>query len=134
MSAGVKLRRVCLRRCGGGGPQQEGSASVELAIGMSVVVLIIALILAVSSFSLSQQRLCQAAGEAARAAAEGQVNPEAAGAQALASLAGRGAVVETTREGQWVSAQASMPSGVLLGWAIPDASCAVKARVSVIAP
>lgn len=125
------LRGTADRAAGRG---EQGSTTVELAIGFGVVVLVLSLILVVSSIGITRQQLCRAAGEAARAAVEGASDPALVGSEALGALLGRGARVSALREGSWVSARASLPAHGLVAWAIPEASCEVKARLSVTTP
>ena len=113
---------------------ERGSSSVELAIGFGVVALVLALILALTSIGMARQQLCRGAGEAARAAVEGASDPVRVGSEALGALSGRGGHVAVLREGSWVTARASLPAHGLIGWAIPEASCEVKARLSAVTP
>lgn len=129
---GAPVLRGTVDRAAGRG--ERGSTTIELAIGFGVVVLILALILALSSIGITRQQLCRAAGEAARAAVEGASDPDLVGSEALGALLGRGARVYALREGAWVTAKASLPAHGLIGWAIPEASCEVRARLSVMTP
>lgn len=112
--------------------RERGSTTVELAIGFVAVTLVLAVIVALASTGFTRQQLCRAASEAARAAVEGAHDPGLVGSEALGPLSERGAQVLALREGSWVRVRASLPAHGLLGWAIPEASCEVKARLPAV--
>lgn len=115
-------------------PREAGSTSVELAIGFPAVLVMLALVLALSSLGVARQGLCRAAGEAARAAVSGVEDPNEVGARALGALAARGASVSTLREGRWASARASLPARSIGGLSLTTASCEARAKIGSPVP
>ena len=123
-----------MKRRGRVGGEEEGSTSVELAIGFVTIAAMLVLVLAVSSFGIARQGLCRVAGEAARAAVSGAADAEAVGRQALGSLAARGAQVSVTRSGQWALASASMPGSSIASMPLPPLTCEVHAKLGSLVP
>ena len=120
-----------MKRRGRVGGEEEGSTSVELAIGFVAVAAMLVLVLAVSSFGIARQGLCRGAGEAARAAVSGTADAEAVGRQALGSLAARGAQVSVTRS---ALASASMPGSSIASMPLPPLTCEVHAKLGSLVP
>ncbi len=104
--------------------------TVELAVGMAVVVVILALVVALVHVGIARAQTCRSARDAVRQAATGASD---ASAVALTSLGIAGGSVELSREGRWVSAQVSVPVAVPL---IPGArvSCRASTVVEQVLP
>jgi len=95
---------------------ERGSVTAELAIGLPVVVLLIALVASLAAAGMTELR-CQAAARAgAREAALG--SGDAAVRATADKVAGGGAAVEVARAGGWTTVTVSV--GVSFGpWVAP---------------
>lgn len=110
--------RGCLR--------ERGSVTVEAALALSVLALVLVLCLAGVSCALAQVRCADAAREAARLAGRGD---DAAAAAAVSSLAPQDATVSISGAGgDTVTAIVSMPAvgGLLPGVTIRAAATAAR--------
>lgn len=82
---------------------ESGMVSVELAIGLAVVAIILTLVVAITAVGIGRTRTCQAARDAARMAAIGD------DATAVTDT-----TVTIAHNGSWVTATASTPVGLPL--------------------
>ena len=89
------------------GPRDCGSATVEFAVALPAVALVLGLILGSATWGVGAIRAQHAANEAARVAIVGT----AADARATAQrVAGSGAAVTVTRDGAWISVTVDAPA------------------------
>ncbi|MBF4994111.1 pilus assembly protein TadE [Arthrobacter gandavensis] len=77
----------------------EGAVTAELAVAMPAVAILLAALLSGAAAGLTQLRLEEAAGAAARLVMRGDIS-EAAGA--VTRLAGDGAAMEVSENGSWI--------------------------------
>lgn len=98
------------------GSVEQGSVTAELAVGLPVVVLLIALLASLAAAGVTELR-CEAAARAgAREAALG--SDDGTVRSTAARVAGAGAAVEIARAGEWTTVRVS--AGVSLGpWVAP---------------
>lgn len=98
---------------------EEGMVTVEAAIGlMSVVIVLIAVLVALSA-GIAKGQACQAAREAARAASLGSVAAPTVG------VGQRAPQVNVSGAGDFVTAVASLPAATVGQWRLPAISCTV---------
>lgn len=91
---------------------ERGAVTAELAVGLPVVVLLLAAVLTIAAASGAQLRALDAARAGARAVAIGQ--DEAEVRAVVAKVGGASAEVGLTRDGEWVTVEVSRP--VVGGW------------------
>ncbi|QHT56767.1 TadE family protein [Cellulomonas sp. H30R-01] len=93
--------------------RDAGSVTAELAVGLPVVVLLLVVVLAVVGAGLTRAQCLDGARAGARALALGESSSDAAAT--ARRVAGDGARVRTTRDGEWVTVvvEASVPVGGL---------------------
>ena len=90
-----------------GGSADGGSATVEFAVALPAVALVLGLVLGSATWSVGAIRAQHAANEAARVAIVG--TPAEARAAAL-RVAGEGAAVAVTRDGVWITVTVDAPA------------------------
>jgi hypothetical protein len=95
---------------------ERGSVTVELAVGLVGVVLVLALVLTVVSAGVAQLRCVDGARAGARAALAGE--PSVTVTEVARRVAGRSAQVTMTTTGGWVQVSVSRPvaAGVSEAW------------------
>lgn len=91
--------------------RDAGGVTVELAVGMVTVVLLLGLVLGLVAAGVAQIRCTDAARAGARAAALGQ--DDSAVAAVASRSAGAAARVDVRRSGGWVDVTVQLP---VLGW------------------
>lgn len=96
---------------GSGGVPDRGSVTVEAAVALSALVMVLALCLAAMSAMVAQVRVTDAAGEAARLAARGD---EEAAKRAVAELAPSGATLTLSGDDLVTARVSAVPVGGLL--------------------
>lgn len=108
---------------------ESGMATVEFAVALPAVVVVLTLVLAVSQLLLTHHRAWQAASVAARVAARGESDSQIRQAVAAAGLP---ATVTVTRSQPWVTADVSATVPAPLGWALPavDARAVAAAEIA----
>lgn len=92
---------------GGSRVQERGAVTVELAVGLIGVVLVLALVLLLTAAATAQLRCTEAARAGARAAALGQ--EDAAVGDVAGRAAGGGAHVDVVRADGWVTVTVDRP-------------------------
>jgi hypothetical protein len=98
---------VTRRGSGDNGGADRGSATVEFAVALPAVALVLGLILGCATWSVGAIRAQHAANEAARVAIVGTAaDARAAGER----VAGSGSVVTVTRDGAWISVTVDAPA------------------------
>lgn len=108
-------------RASAGGPGDRGSVTIEAAIGLAVLALVLAMCLAGISCLLAQVRCADAAREAARLAARGD---EDGAAQAVSALAPAGAAWSLSGGDLVTATVTAVPAGGLLPGVVISASAA----------
>lgn len=106
---------------------ERGAVTVELAVGLPAVVLVLAAVLTLAAASTAQMRAQDAARAGARALAIGE--PDAVVAAAVTRVGGAEAQLTVTRDGEWVHVTVTRPvagegvplraSGSAVAWAEP---------------
>lgn len=111
----VQTRRRSVRHRPAGGSRDDGAVTVETAIVLPSIVLLLAVLLACGGAAMLQVRAEEAAGAAARVMARGE---SAADAQREAeTIAGDDAVVSVQRDDDRATAAVRLPApGVLGRW------------------
>ncbi|GAA4699782.1 TadE-like protein [Promicromonospora umidemergens] len=91
---------------------ERGTVTAELAIGLPVVILVLAAVLTLAAASTAQMRAMDAARAGARAVAIGE--QEAAVSAAVLRVGGPEAELALTHDGEWVRVTVTRP--VAGGW------------------
>lgn len=104
--------------------------TVEIALGMVSVVLLLALVLGVGQAVSLRSSVCQAVREAAREAAIGGEDPEAVASGSF----GRHLDVDVTRNGRWVEVTGGAQGGNIGGWIGGSAQCQVRTLLEQVVP
>lgn len=99
---------------------EEGMVTVETAIGLMSVVLVLIAVLVALSVGVTKGQVCQAAREATRAATLGSSSP------ALGGGSHRPLQVNVSESGHFVTAVVTAPAVVLGGWSVSAVSCTVS--------
>ena len=94
------------------GTHERGAVTAELAVGLPVVVLLLAAVLTIAAASGAQLRALDAARAGARAVAIGPDDAEVRAA--VEKVGGAGVEVSLERDGEWVHVAVSRP--VAGGW------------------
>ena len=112
-TSGVASRTIARRHTAPLTVRDAGSVTAELAVGLPVVVLLLVVVLAVVGAGLTRAQCLDGARAGARALALGESSSDAAAT--ARRVAGDGARVRTTRDGEWVTVvvEASVPVGGL---------------------
>ena len=98
---------MTLRGLGGRDARDDGSATVEFAVALPAVALVLGLVLGSATWGVGAIRTQHAANEAARAAIVGtSADARAAGER----VAGAGSVVTVTRDGAWITIGVDAPA------------------------
>lgn len=108
---------------------ESGMATVEFAVALPAVVVVLTLVVAVSQLLLTHHRAWQAASVAARVAARGEGDAEI---RQAVTAAGLPASVTVTRSQAWVTAGVATTVPAPLGWALPtvDARAVAAAEIA----
>ncbi|MDC4232354.1 pilus assembly protein [Actinomyces sp. B33] len=110
---------------------QDGSTTVELAIGFFAVMVVISLIVAVSAVGLTRSALCQSVREGARAASIGQESAQEAAARAY-SRGGPAPAISVARSDRWITVTGTVPVAGIPG--LPPARCEVTTTLEQAIP
>lgn len=97
---------------------EEGMVTVETAIGLMSVVMVLLAVLVALATGVAKGQACQVAREAARAASLGSISAPLGGG-------GRTPQVSVSESGNLVTAVASSPAAVLGQWRAPSVTCRV---------
>lgn len=117
------------RRRGPGAAPDAGMVTVELALGLLAVVVVLGLVLGVVAAGSARASLCQAVREAAREASVGGEDPGDVVARSLGRGAGSGAAVSVSRQGRWVEVSGTAVVGGPAGWAGMQVTCEARTLV-----
>ncbi len=94
------------------GPDDEGAVTVELALALPVLVLLLAAVLVTTSAGVQSLRCAEAARTGARVAALGGADAEVLGS--ARRVLGAGARVDVRRSGGWV--EVAVEGAAAAGW------------------
>lgn len=109
------------RRRGSTASPDAGMVTVEFALGLLAVAVVIALALGVLAAGSTRAALCQAVREVAREASVGAQDPGDAASRSF----GSGAHVAVSREGRWIRVEGTAQLGGPASWAGARATCSV---------
>gem|GEM_PF-1629655 len=112
MTSRVRSR---LRRSGSVG--ESGMATVEFAIALPAVVIVVTLVVSLAQLLLTHHRTWNAASVAARAAARGEGDD---GVRNAVAATGVPATLTVARNGGWVTVSLVARPPTPLGWVLPD--------------
>ncbi len=104
--------------------------TVEIALGVVAVMVVIGFVLAVIGAGQTRASLCQAVREGAREASIGQGDPVAVATRSF----GHSLDVSVNRSDRWVDVSATAPLSSMLGWSGGQASCSAGTLIEQAVP